>query len=85
MFYLYCFDLLSLNTHFGHVGSPSMDPSRYWFGAEPYKFRGGLWWRGIDPNMPLDGQEGGMQLTSDREGMGNGCGCNENRMLLLYG
>jgi len=34
---------------------------RYWFGDEPYKFRGGLWWRGIDPAMPLDGQEG----TSD--------------------
>lgn len=39
---------------------------RYWFGSEPYKFRGGLWWRGIDPEMPLDGQAGGRALGKSR-------------------
>lgn len=28
---------------------------KFWFGEAPYKFRSGLWWRGIDPAAPLEG------------------------------
>lgn len=44
------------------------DILQYWFGDEPYKFRGGLWWRGIDPAMPLDGQEGTDRRIRERYG-----------------
>jgi len=52
-------------------GEPDPTPEElltYWFGVEPYKFRGGLWWRGIDPASPLDGQEGTDQRILNKYG-----------------
>eukprot|EP00913_Durusdinium_trenchii_P016016 g15053.t1 len=56
-----CWFLAKFSEWFCRTTAPPVTPQQiltYWFGSEPYKFRGGLWWRGIDPEMPLDGQAG---------------------------